>query len=226
MTIGVISRNTIFKDGVVRACLDRGMEVYRHKDTLTLIEALQNGDVLLWHFTADDTAPQDDIRALSIGHPDTKIVALAPHALCHALETDCGSFLTAAIPESTSSDAIIGVLLLAEQGYHVSRTVAAPEVLRSVPGGPELGRTEGGPELPNWQRGTLTPQAQTPESCELLSERETAVLALLCAGYSNKLIARALGICDATVKAHLRSSFRRIGVNNRTQAALWASRNL
>jgi DNA-binding NarL/FixJ family response regulator len=57
-----------------------------------------------------------------------------------------------------------------------------------------------------------------------LTAREQEVLALLSEGCANKHIARRLGISEATVKAHLTSIFRTIGVADRTQAALWAQR--
>ncbi|MFN8124203.1 MAG: response regulator transcription factor [Thermoleophilia bacterium] len=57
------------------------------------------------------------------------------------------------------------------------------------------------------------------------SDREREVLALVAGGYSNKRIAMRLGITERTVKGHLTSIFRRIGVDDRTQAALWAQRN-
>ena len=55
-----------------------------------------------------------------------------------------------------------------------------------------------------------------------LSEREREVLLLVAEGLPNKLIARRLSISEKTVKAHLTSVFRQIGVTDRTQAALWA----
>jgi DNA-binding NarL/FixJ family response regulator len=55
-----------------------------------------------------------------------------------------------------------------------------------------------------------------------LRERERDVLRLVAAGLPNKQIARRLGISEKTVKAHLTSVFRQIGVFDRTQAALWA----
>ena len=51
------------------------------------------------------------------------------------------------------------------------------------------------------------------------------MLALVRHGLANKQIARRLGISERTVKAHLTSTFQRIGVVDRTQAALWAERN-
>ena len=58
-----------------------------------------------------------------------------------------------------------------------------------------------------------------------LTRRESEVLALVRKGLANKQIARRLGISERTVKAHLTSTFQRIGVTDRTQAALWAERN-
>lgn len=58
-----------------------------------------------------------------------------------------------------------------------------------------------------------------------LSEREREVLALVARGLPNKLIARELSISEKTVKTHLTSVYRAIGVTDRTQAALWARQN-
>jgi two-component system, NarL family, nitrate/nitrite response regulator NarL len=52
------------------------------------------------------------------------------------------------------------------------------------------------------------------------------MLSHLTAGRSNKTIARELGIAEATVKVHLKSVQRKIRVENRTQAAIWALANL
>jgi DNA-binding NarL/FixJ family response regulator len=58
-----------------------------------------------------------------------------------------------------------------------------------------------------------------------LTERERDVLRLVSEGLPNKLIARRLEISEKTVKAHLTRVFERIGVSDRTQAALWAHRH-
>lgn len=55
-----------------------------------------------------------------------------------------------------------------------------------------------------------------------LSEREVQVLQLLILGAANKVIGRELGICEATVKVHVKAALRKLHVSNRTQAAIWA----
>lgn len=57
-----------------------------------------------------------------------------------------------------------------------------------------------------------------------LTDREREILELLRQGLANKEIASLLGITVKTVKAHLSSLFQKIGVLDRTQAALWAER--
>jgi DNA-binding NarL/FixJ family response regulator len=57
-----------------------------------------------------------------------------------------------------------------------------------------------------------------------LSQRERDVLALVADGCPNKEIARRLWITERTVKGHLTRIFREIGVDDRTQAALWAQK--
>lgn len=71
-----------------------------------------------------------------------------------------------------------------------------------------------------------TAQSVEPEPlhplAEGLSPRELEVLEGLCAGKSNKEIARELGLMEPTVKLHVKTLYRKIGVANRTQAAMLA----
>lgn len=55
-----------------------------------------------------------------------------------------------------------------------------------------------------------------------LSEREKQTLEQLCVGLSNKEIARNMGIQEVTVKLHVKNVLAKLGVANRTQAALLA----
>jgi DNA-binding NarL/FixJ family response regulator len=55
-----------------------------------------------------------------------------------------------------------------------------------------------------------------------LTQRETDILSLLSEGKSNRDISRALFLSEKTVKAHLAAIFRKMGVTNRTQAAMTA----
>jgi DNA-binding NarL/FixJ family response regulator len=71
----------------------------------------------------------------------------------------------------------------------------------------------------------LLPTA-APSVGDSLSVRERQVIDLLTRGLSNRQIGRELGIAERTVKVHLGHLFRRIGVADRTSAAMWARDNL
>ena len=70
----------------------------------------------------------------------------------------------------------------------------------------------------------LMREVRAPESPEKLTERETDVLRLLALGRANKEIALELEIGEKTVKTHVSSILRKLGVPSRTQAALYAVR--
>ncbi len=65
----------------------------------------------------------------------------------------------------------------------------------------------------------------TGENGRHLSIKEIEILFFLANGDSNKMIARHLGLVEATVKAHVKTLLRKLVLTNRTQAAIWAVRH-
>lgn len=83
----------------------------------------------------------------------------------------------------------------------------------------------GSPLDPKAARVLLTHRRTAEEPGVHLTSREREVLRMVGDGHPNKTIARRLGITERTVKAHLTSVYQRLGVADRTQAALWAQRH-
>jgi DNA-binding NarL/FixJ family response regulator len=79
------------------------------------------------------------------------------------------------------------------------------------------------PLTPRAAAALLAHRRDRPTEIEL-TPREREVLGLVVDGLANKQIARRMGISEKTVKGHLTNLFQRIGVADRTQAALWAER--
>jgi two-component system nitrate/nitrite response regulator NarL len=74
--------------------------------------------------------------------------------------------------------------------------------------------------------GALPPMSvPSPRNHPGLSEREAQILDGLVKGHPNKVIARMCDVTEATVKVHMKSILRKIRVDNRTQAAIWAMAN-
>ena len=83
----------------------------------------------------------------------------------------------------------------------------------------------GGSPLDPRAARTLLEGKSAPDPLAGISPRERDVLALLLEGMPNKLIARRLEISEKTVKSHLTSIFRQLGVTDRVQVILWAERH-
>ena len=78
-------------------------------------------------------------------------------------------------------------------------------------------------ELRRVARALATPRVAADVDVPL-SQREGEVMRQMAYGLTNNDIAKTLGISSETVKEHVRHILRKIGVTDRTQAALWAVR--
>ena len=102
------------------------------------------------------------------------------------------------------------------------------EIIRAVAGGAYVLGEEimELPDLLKWlqekTRAASKPYSDPGEPYQPLSSREMEVLSLLTQGKSNKEIAAALGISHQTVKNHVTAIFRKLGVEDRTQATVYA----
>jgi DNA-binding NarL/FixJ family response regulator len=120
----------------------------------------------------------------------------------------------------SDAERIVGALDAGALGY-LLKDADPDEVLRGIRA---VARGES-PIDPKAARELLGARRSTTVAAADLTPRESEVLGLVRQGLANKQIARRLGISERTVKAHLTSTFQRIGVVDRTQAALWAERN-
>ncbi|WP_327586364.1 response regulator transcription factor [Nonomuraea sp. NBC_00507] len=95
-------------------------------------------------------------------------------------------------------------LVQAVRAVHGGQVLLAPEAAEAMLS------TAGAPDVP----------APVP-----LTDREREVLALIAAGRSNREIARSLAVAEKTVKTHVSNVLMKLGVQDRTQAALYAVRH-
>lgn len=71
-------------------------------------------------------------------------------------------------------------------------------------------------------RKRLVREVRTPEMRESLTVRETEILRLVAKGFANRQIAEQLEVSEVTVKTHVSSILSKLGLQSRTQAALFA----
>jgi DNA-binding NarL/FixJ family response regulator len=140
-------------------------------------------------------------------YPNIPVVILSanedPAVVVKALDEGAMGF----IPKTSSNALLLGALkLVISGGVYVPQQV----LMRDTASRP-------GPALPDGaSRRSATDLGLTP--------RQADVLALLLQGKPTKLICRELDLAEGTVKVHIAAILRVLGVSNRTQAVLTASR--
>lgn len=113
---------------------------------------------------------------------------------------------------------VVGAVRAGAIGYMLKDT-QADELCRAI-----KAAAAGQVQLSPKAAARLMREVRAPESPETLTERETEVLRLVAQGQSNKEVARTLSIGEKTVKTHVSNVLGKLGVQSRTQAALYAVR--
>lgn len=122
-----------------------------------------------------------------------------------------------ALTSVLEDNAVVGAIRAGAIGYLLKDT-ASDDLLRAI-----KAASEGQVQLSPRAAARLMREVRAPESPEKLTEREIDVLRLLAQGLANKQIAHSLGIGEKTIKSHVSNILAKLGVNSRTQAALYAA---
>ena len=170
----------------------------------------------------------DGIAPLKEASPGSRILMLTisedENDLAAALQAGADGYLLKTVELDHLSDYIVKVL--------AGESVVSPEMMTKLvtafreksallPLLPlPLGGAAAGLEAPAGSAGDGAPAGK---NADLLSARESEVLALIALGDSNKLIARKLDIAETTVKIHVQHIFRKLQLTSRVQAAVYAT---
>ncbi|GAA5435209.1 response regulator [Deinococcus aquaticus] len=137
-------------------------------------------------------------RALKRAHPDTEIIALTSTLEEHKVNGAIEAGAISYMLKDASSDTLADAIHAAARGEVRLHPEAARRLVRDFRGG---------------------------EMRESLTPKETIVLQLIAHGYSNKDIAADQNVSEATVKTHVSRLLGKLGLDSRTQAALYALKN-
>ncbi|WP_177202260.1 response regulator transcription factor [Methylobacterium sp. ap11] len=145
------------------------------------------------------------------------IVVLIPPHLANAPDPAVVAEASAIVTTDVTVYVIGNLLQLVSENYVVRSAIVAVAPDPSSAGIAEGAGPPGPADSPLPGRDGNIPGGNIPG----LSSRESEILLHLIRGSSNKDIARALGIAEATVKIHIKGIFRKTGATNRTQAAFY-----
>lgn len=137
------------------------------------------------------------------------------------LTSDMPDIAMVALTTFQEPQQVTAALAAGARGYLVKDV--EPEVLVA---GIRAAVNGGAPLSPSVAAQIIRNATAQPTAVGSLTQRERQILRLIVNGQSNKQIGRELGISEKTVKSHCGRLFQRISVSDRTQAAVWATKNL
>ena len=160
-------------------------------------------DVVLMDLVMPEMDGVTATREIKVRYPDVKVLVLTSFVndaqLTPALQAGASGYLL----KDIAADDLMKAIRAAQRG----ETPLAPAVAKKL------------------VEGARTPQDDESGKLAALTERERQVLALLGRGLSNKEIAAKLSISEKTVKFHVSGVLSKLGVSDRTQAALFAAKH-
>lgn len=238
MAFFVVSRRVLFRELLASYCVGEGFVVEGFFETLAEIPATARNPNVILHITSGDYLAELGIDEFRDRIHGSHIIALKSGTAPGESDEVLQSKVEAIVSDHTSVKALTGFLTVVQEGFRITppreeagHAGAGPVQGSSAPTSRVSLAESEGLGLSGHHESTRT-NSQTQDvisgspQVAGLSARELAVVKKLREGASNKDIAKKLNIVESTVKVHLRACYRKIGVHNRTQAAIWAAANL
>jgi len=204
----VVVRSTVRSDAFKTSLETRAPELaiescLSHDDVRSQVQGPEPVDLIVWRANDGAADPLEELPASFGSSTNPPIVLMVDRYDAALVSRAMARGVTALVGRTMSADMVLCVLRLVLAGgtyFPCEPAWFAPAVA------PEIAPTQG------LRRGALG-----------LTPRQLDVLGYICQGMSNKIIARALGMRETTVKAHVMQIMRRLNAENRTQVALRVS---
>jgi two-component system, NarL family, nitrate/nitrite response regulator NarL len=201
-SVSLVGKDCLAKEGLKGMLARAEMPVSGEYDDASSLHQ-QGPDSLIINIDTGVAEVDGDImeavRRQKTNYPQSRVVIVSSRRDVPAITAAFSTGADGYILKDISTDGLIGSLKLVMSGEKVF-----PTSVLSSGSVPAPANTDAQPR-------------RTP-----LSARETGIIRHLAAGESNKAIAIALNIREATVKTHVKKILKKLGVANRTQAAVWA----
>jgi len=168
-------------------------------------------DVVLLDINLPSMNGMQVARQLKADLPNVAVIMLTAYhdenQVFHAVRAGASAYY----PKDVTVDKLLGAIRQVSQGMYVieENVLSKPQLAEWI--------TERFEEIGAFWEGA-------EDMFMPLSDREMEILALITRGMSNKQVAVELGISHQTVKNHMTSILRKLAVNDRTQAAVYALR--
>ncbi|MDF2687667.1 MAG: hypothetical protein K0Q80_632 [Microvirga sp.] len=216
ITTVVICQNILLRTGISHILSGTRFDIAEQTGDLSSLSTFPEGLPVLF-LICDGRSTSDYVQIvkdLKSQYPHAQIVALTDTMDPQEVAKICKEGLDGLCTTTMDRHAIVKALELVMLG----ETFIPGSIGMSL-----LDQLQNGPTSGLGQPVALMPANDPAILMNKLSEREAQILRCLTQGSSNKLIARELGVAEATVKVHIKAILRKVKAVNRTQAAMWAA---
>jgi two-component system, NarL family, nitrate/nitrite response regulator NarL len=218
----VVEKNSLFREGLTRIVPKGKFRIVASAAAVAESPPLPEAEpVMLLGASENSNTTAAEIRAFKNRHPDGKVLVLESALSVEEISLAFAAGAMGCVSQVAGPSALIWALELLAAGEKVLISPRLDEIV--------LGRKDRDLQVEAGQsdgaEGCNRNGAHKTSCVPPLSPRERFVLRLLVQGSSNKAIARQIGVTEATVKVHVKSILRKVRVQNRLQAAIWATQS-
>ena len=218
----LVGKSILLREGlakILRAANFRIVASVSSADDLRPSKAKLHLPLYLIVHTGDDfDIALEQIALFRNRHPDARIAIVADHYRLNELTSAFRAGANGYFVNVITCDRFIRSVELVMMG----ETIFPPAFLSFIVDANRPHPVEAAASVRNGEPILVTTEDTTTP---LLSPQEKVILRCIIRGDSNKDIARKIDVAEATVKVHVKAILRKIGVQNRTQAAVWGINN-
>jgi two-component system nitrate/nitrite response regulator NarL len=217
----VVGGNNLRKDGLTEFLRSADFGTVSSMTSADELHAgrYEEGQMLfiLAHTGDDFQVAREQIEPLRSGRSEARVVLVAdryrPNEVAAAFRAGANGYFV----DAMTRDVFIKSIELVIMGETVFPPAFLPLIFE-----PKGGHNDHAIARDGRKHLTVTPDDLKAVQ---LSPRQKSILRCIVEGDSNKCIARKIDIAESTVKVHVKAILRKIGVQNRTQAAIWGINN-
>lgn len=207
----------LIADGHMVVC--EGLRLYLNREGLEIVGMATSGlqalemtldlepNVLLLDIQLPGLDGFQVLAAIKSTTPEINVIMLTSHAASEYLARAILLGASGLLSKADDPKHIPQAIRMAVAGDSIVNRDLLQAALNEYNNIPVIFSHEGEPGLPN------------------LTNQETRIIKLVAAGLDNDMITKVLSVTRNTVKTHMKNIFEKLGVSNRTQAAIWAIRH-
>lgn len=206
ISVLLVDDHTLFRSGI-RSLLQRHSDFSVVGEAADGVEGIKRAkqlrpDVVLLDLNMPGMSGLETLQLLLQDCPDIAVIMLTVSEEAEDLTAALASGARGYLIKNIDADYLVRAIRRAAEGEPVLAEAMTTKLVAHLQGG--------------------APKPAAPSELDKLTPREKEILACLARGESNKIIARTLDVAESTVKIHVQNILKKLNLNSRVQAAVFA----